>query len=169
MTTTSAQTPTALPPPVRPPPVRPPMHKIKKMIFTERLYPIVLYTQEFERMGNTQTKPKKVKDDNDEILSKLSKCPDIFPAIKDRLALGRERYGHGVIVNTDTTQFGTKNDDWLEMAHEEFYDGIVYLAAEEIRRERNNKKKGTRKKIEYIRKARQQLIETVRLLEKHKN
>ena len=83
-----------------------------------------------------------------------------------RLALGKERYGHGVRVDTDTTQFGTKNDDWLEMAHEEFYDGIVYLAAEEIRRERNSD--GQRKRIRHIREARKQLIKTVLYLEAHR-
>lgn len=117
-------------------------------------------------MGNT-TSSDKPQDDNDEIMEKLSKYPKIKGPVKARLALGRERYGHGVQVDTDTTQFGTKNDDWLEMAHEEFYDGIVYLAAEEIRRERN--KSGDNKALSHIREARKQLIKTVLYLEAHKD
>lgn len=119
-------------------------------------------------MGNITSSETKVKDDNAQIMRKLAKYPKIKGPIKARLSLGRERYGHGVIVDADTTQFGTKNDDWLEMAHEEFYDGIVYLAAEEIRRERNNKK-GTRKKTAHIREARKQLIKTILYLEANKN
>ena len=42
-------------------------------------------------------------DDNEEILNLL----------KDRLKLGRERYGHGVRVNDDTTHsMGTQSNDW---------------------------------------------------------
>lgn len=118
-------------------------------------------------MGNNSSSESKPNDDNDEIMSKLSKYPRIKGPVKARLALGRERYGHGVQVDSDTTQFGTKNDDWLEMAHEEFYDGIVYLAAEEIRRERNEKG-GRKKQIRYIREARKQLIKTILYLEAHK-
>lgn len=50
-----------------------------------------------------------------------------------RLSLGRERYGHGVIVSNDTKQFGTETNDWLEMAQEELLDGIIYMAAHIIR------------------------------------
>jgi len=119
-------------------------------------------------MGNNSSSDNKHSDDNDEIMSKLSKYPEIREPVKARLALGRERYGHGVQVDSDTTQFGTSNDDWLEMAHEEFYDGIVYLAAEEIRRERNNNE-GKKKKIRHIREARKQLIKTILYLEAHKD
>lgn len=111
-------------------------------------------------------------DDNPEIIARLERCKatDILPALIARLALGRERYGHGVIIDSDTTEFGTAYDDWLEMAHEEFYDGIVYLTAEEIRRERQNCVDNGRGclKIQHIREARKMLIDAIRLLERSK-
>lgn len=111
-------------------------------------------------------------DDNPEIIARLERCKatDILPALIARLALGRERYGHGVIIDSDTTEFGTAYDDWLEMAHEEFYDGIVYLTAEELRRERQNSVDNGRGclKIEHIREARKMLIDAIRLLERSK-
>ena len=62
-------------------------------------------------------------DDNEEILNLL----------KDRLKLGRERYGHGVRVNDDTTQWGTQSNDCELMAIEEVLDGLIYSAAAIIR------------------------------------
>ena len=62
-------------------------------------------------------------DENEEILNLL----------KDRLKLGRERYGHGVRVNDDTTQWGTQSNDWELMAIEEVLDGLIYSAAAIIR------------------------------------
>ena len=62
-------------------------------------------------------------DDNEEILNLL----------KDRLKLGHERYGHGVRVNDDTTQWGTQSNDWELMAIEEVLDGLIYSAAAIIR------------------------------------
>ena len=56
--------------------------------------------------------------------------------VKARLALGRERYGHGVIVDEDPTKYGVKTNDWMEMALEELLDGLVYYAAAIIRRRR---------------------------------
>lgn len=75
-------------------------------------------------------KDKKVKkettdfaDDNEEILELL----------QSRLALGRERYGHGVIVDQNTKDFGTEEDDWELMALEEMLDGLIYTTASIIR------------------------------------
>lgn len=75
-------------------------------------------------------KEKKVKkettdftDDNEEILELL----------QSRLALGRERYGHGVIVDQNTKDFGTEEDDWELMALEEMLDGLIYTTASIIR------------------------------------
>ena len=62
-------------------------------------------------------------DDNDEILELL----------KGRLALGRERYGHGVVVDQSTKDFGTEEDDWELMALEEMLDGLIYTTASIIR------------------------------------
>jgi len=60
---------------------------------------------------------------------------EIQRLLNDRLKLGRERYGHGVIVDQDTSQFGTKKNNWIEMALEEMLDGLVYIAAAIIRRD----------------------------------
>tara|TARA_B100001094_G_C18049885_1_gene729468 strand:+ start:106 stop:405 length:300 start_codon:yes stop_codon:yes gene_type:complete len=62
-------------------------------------------------------------DDNDEILEML----------KSRLELGKTRYGHGVVVDQNTQDFGTKDDDWELMALEEMLDGLIYTTASIIR------------------------------------
>lgn len=62
-------------------------------------------------------------DDNQEIMDLLQK----------RLDLGRERYGHGVRVDDDTTKFGTESNDWELMLLEEVLDGMIYSAASMIR------------------------------------
>ena len=64
-----------------------------------------------------------IKDDNDEILR----------LINDRMSLGRHRYGHGLIVNDDTTKYGTETNDWELMALEEMLDGMIYSTAAIIR------------------------------------
>ena len=64
-----------------------------------------------------------MKDDNERILG----------LIKDRLAIGEERYGHGVRKNDDTTQWGTKTDSWTEMGLEEALDLTIYLSAQLLR------------------------------------
>ena len=56
-------------------------------------------------------------DDNEEIIR----------LIKDRMSLGKQRYGHGVIIDEDTT------DDWELMALEEMLDGMIYSTAAIIR------------------------------------
>ena len=53
--------------------------------------------------------------------------------IDARLAVGVERYGHGVRHEDDTRQWGTQDDQWTEMALEEALDLTIYLAAELIR------------------------------------
>ena len=67
-----------------------------------------------------------VHDDNEEIMNMN----------KDRLELGKSRYGHGVIVNQNTQEFGTKEDDWELMALEEMLDGLIYTTASIIRYKR---------------------------------
>ena len=62
-------------------------------------------------------------DDNDEILEML----------KSRLELGKAHYGHGVVVDQNTQDFGTKEDDWELMALEEMLDGLIYTTASIIR------------------------------------
>ena len=58
---------------------------------------------------------------------------EILKLIKERMDLGLQRYGHGVQVNDDTRQWGTKKDNWSEMALEEVLDGMIYMAAQIIR------------------------------------
>lgn len=53
--------------------------------------------------------------------------------IKQRLELGKEKYGHGVTVRMDTTTWGTPKNSWMHMALEEFLDAAVYIAADYIR------------------------------------
>tara|TARA_Y100000389_G_C17258166_1_gene411604 strand:+ start:110 stop:328 length:219 start_codon:yes stop_codon:yes gene_type:complete len=69
------------------------------------------------------------KDDNEEIINLLN----------ERLKLGKERYNHGVIINDDTTKYGTRTNDWEEMAMEEVLDGLIYAAAAILRCRRNKK------------------------------
>lgn len=56
--------------------------------------------------------------------------------VKERLQLGRDKYGHGVRVDMDTTTWGTPKNSWMEMANEEFLDAIVYVTADYIRKGR---------------------------------
>jgi len=62
----------------------------------------------------------------------------IAEQIVGRLELGKERYGQGVIVNSDTREWGTPNNSWIEMATEEFLDAIIYVIADYIRQGRKN-------------------------------
>ena len=73
-------------------------------------------------------------DDNDEIIrtAMLGNFP-FKDALESRLAIGVERYGHGVRVNDDTTQWGTKTDSWLEMGLEEIDDLAIYVIAQLLR------------------------------------
>lgn len=70
-------------------------------------------------LNNPDVMKYQKKDDNDAILS----------LIKERMELGKKRYGHGVRVDDDTREWGTKEDSWAEMALEEALDGMIYLAA----------------------------------------
>jgi len=53
--------------------------------------------------------------------------------IKQRMEFGKAKYGHGVRVNDDTTNWGTSVNSWLHMALEEYLDGIIYVVADYIR------------------------------------
>lgn len=55
-----------------------------------------------------------------------------------RLNLGKNKYGHGVRVDIDTMTWGTVKNSWLEMANEEFLDGVIYIVCDYIRRGRQN-------------------------------
>lgn len=58
---------------------------------------------------------------------------EIMRLLEERLAIGRERYGHGVIVDDDTRNYGTADDSWETMMMEEALDGMIYAAAQLIR------------------------------------
>lgn len=68
-------------------------------------------------------------DQNDEILEIL----------KARMAMGRERYGHGLRIDDDTRKWGTKEDSWEEMALEEILDGMIYTCCAILRLRKNRK------------------------------
>ena len=64
-----------------------------------------------------------MKDDNEKVLD----------LIQGRMAIGEDRYGHGIRKNDDTTQWGTKLDSWTEMGLEEALDLTIYLSAQLLR------------------------------------
>lgn len=53
--------------------------------------------------------------------------------VLERLDLGRQKYGHGVRVSMDTMTWGTPKNSWMDMAREEFLDGIVYVISDYIK------------------------------------
>ena len=96
-----------------------------------------------KKVVNEETiKVKKELDDNDEIMKLL----------KERLELGKKKYGHGVKVDQNTQDFGTAEDDWELMALEEMLDGLIYTTASIIRyrrkKEHNDIKKINTKNID---------------------
>jgi hypothetical protein len=64
----------------------------------------------------------------------------ITEQIVGRLEIGKKRYGHGVIVDSDTREWGTPKNSWIDMAVEEFLDAIIYVIADYIRQERERQK-----------------------------
>ena len=75
-------------------------------------------------------------DDNKEIVALILK----------QLANGKKEYGHGFRVFDDTTQFGTEDDSWIEMALEEALDMSLYLAAALIRLKKIEARRGQKLK-----------------------
>ncbi len=67
-----------------------------------------------------------------------------------RLNLGQSKYGHGVRVDLDTVTWGTRKNSWMEMAIEEFLDGIVYVIADYIREGRESKRLVTNLEYNYM-------------------
>ena len=58
---------------------------------------------------------------------------EIMELLNERLKIGKERYGHGVIVDDDTRKYGTADNNWETMMMEEALDGMIYAAAQLIR------------------------------------
>lgn len=57
----------------------------------------------------------------------------ILEIIKERMKVGQERYGHGMRIDDDTKQYGTKRNSWSEMGLEEILDLVIYLSAQILR------------------------------------
>jgi hypothetical protein len=82
-----------------------------------------------------------VKDPKDELLELLIKAFNLVHSgdstlnerLCERMKLGFQRYGHGMRIGDDTRQWGTRENSWLEMCEEEILDGIVYVAAHNLR------------------------------------
>lgn len=108
----------------------------------------------------TTTKTSCKRGDNDQIIANIVTAgySDIIPGTLERLHIGESTYGHGVMVDSDTTLYGTHTNNWVEMANEELYDGVIYLTAEEIRQKRLGK--STMK----LDKARELLVQAIRVL-----
>ena len=65
---------------------------------------------------------------------------EIMKLLHERLALGNQRYGHGVRVDDDTREFGTSDNSWETMMMEEALDGMIYAAAQLLRIKRTREK-----------------------------
>lgn len=57
----------------------------------------------------------------------------IHSQLLERFAVGKARYNHGVVVDSDTRDFGTLTNSWIEMAREEILDAIIYIISDYIR------------------------------------
>ena len=53
--------------------------------------------------------------------------------IRERMDVGKKRYGHGLRINDDTRQWGTNENSWTEMGLEEVLDLSIYLSAQILR------------------------------------
>ena len=63
----------------------------------------------------------------------------IVENILERLQKGATEYKHGMRVSDNTRMYGTKDNSWLEMALEEYLDGILYITSSLIRFKRRMK------------------------------
>lgn len=54
---------------------------------------------------------------------------EIMDLIRSRLEIGKTRYGHGIVLEDDTTKYGTERNSWTIMALEEILDMAVYVSA----------------------------------------
>ena len=67
----------------------------------------------------------------------LDDNPEIIELIRKRLPMGVAKYGHGLRAADDTTEWGTEENSWVEMALEEALDMAVYLATALVRLKRD--------------------------------
>ena len=62
--------------------------------------------------------------------SKPDNNDDIMKYIQQRLDIGKQRYGHGVIIDDDLSKYGCTS--WTTMGLEEILDLCVYIGARMI-------------------------------------
>ena len=67
----------------------------------------------------------------------------------ERLEVGKKRYGHGIIVNSDTKGGGAPSDSWIDMCVEELLDAVFYIIADYIRKGRESEKSICELELEY--------------------
>lgn len=87
-------------------------------------------------MSNTDNKHFSEINIDDVDLNQLVKLDDnkeLLVLLLQRLAFGAQKYGHGVNVDTDTTNFNTKENSWLLMALEEQLDQMIYTTSSLLR------------------------------------
>ncbi len=87
-------------------------------------------------MSNTNNKHFSEINIDDVDLNELVKLDDnkeLLSLLLQRLAFGTQKYGHGVNVDTDTTNFDTKENSWLLMALEEQLDQMIYTTSSLLR------------------------------------
>ena len=58
---------------------------------------------------------------------------ELRETLRVRMEKGRAKYGHGLQPDMDTRQWGTRTNSWLEMAEEEYLDGIMYILTDYLR------------------------------------
>lgn len=68
---------------------------------------------------------------------------EIMDLIRSRLEIGKTRYGHGIVIDDDTTKYGTERNSWTIMALEEILDMAVYVSARLIQVLREEERLGT--------------------------
>lgn len=83
-------------------------------------------------------------DDNERIIDVITNTINnddkdfILKIINERLSFGRQKYGHGVRVRQNLSQYETNwsgslpSMDWTKMMLEEVVDGLVYTSAQII-------------------------------------
>jgi hypothetical protein len=72
--------------------------------------------------------------ENMEKISNLDDNERILKLLKERLALGYKKYGHGMRIAENTEkEYGMSTDSWLHMQLEELLDGMIYLTAATLR------------------------------------
>lgn len=73
---------------------------------------------------------------------------EIMDLIRSRLEIGKERYGHGIVIDDDTTKYGTERSSWTIMALEEILDMAVYVSARLIQVLREEERRSTERPLD---------------------